>query len=106
MLEKISGRKVVFTAPQPADPKGKKPQPKPSSTTSGPIGGRIRELLADKRSDQEKIQDLYLIALSRKPTRDETDALLAHIQKKGDAQAAYEDILWVVINTKEFLFNH
>jgi hypothetical protein len=33
-------------------------------------------------------------------------ALLAHIQTKGDAQAAYEDVLWVLINTKAFLFNH
>jgi hypothetical protein len=105
MLEKISGRKIV-AAPDPNDPKAKKAPPKPSNATTGPIGGRIKELMADKRPDEEKIAELYLIALSRKPTYDETDALLAHIKKKGDAQAAYEDILWVLINTKEFLFNH
>jgi hypothetical protein len=103
LLEKISGRKV---APDSTDPKGKKGQPKSPPANSGPVGGRIKELMADKRSDLEKINDLYLIALSRKPTRDEADALLAHIKKKGDAQAAYEDILWVIVNTKEFLFNH
>ena len=32
--------------------------------------------------------------------------MLAHIKKKSDTQAAYEDILWVILNTKEFLFNH
>ena len=26
--------------------------------------------------------------------------------KNGDLQTAYEDILWVLVNTKEFLFNH
>jgi hypothetical protein len=98
LLEKISGRKVSTS-----DPKGKKGQ---SSTTSGTIGGRIKELMADKRTDVEKINDLYLIALSRKPTKDETATLLAHIKKKAEAQAAYEDILWALINTKEFLFNH
>jgi hypothetical protein len=66
----------------------------------------MKDLLADKRPDEAKIQDLYLIALSRRPTAEETEVLLSHIAKKGDAQTAYEDILWALINTKEFLFNH
>ncbi len=105
LLEKISGRKIAAPGEVP-DPKGKKPQPKQSGGNNGPVGGRIKELMADKRSDLEKINDLYLIALSRKPTRDEADTMLAHIKKKGDPQAAYEDIIWALINTKEFLFNH
>ncbi len=105
LLEKISGRKVVSAAQQPADPKGKKPQPK-APVNTGPIGGRIKELLADRRPDQEKIEDLYLMALSRKPTPEETNTLLAHVRKKSDPQGAYEDILWALINTKEFLYNH
>src|SRR5262249_17117241 len=95
LLEKISGRKM--SSPKP-DNNGKKGQPNQPAATSGTIGGRISELLADKRPDREKIADLYLVALSRKPTESEADSLLAHIQKKGDAQAAYEDILWALIN--------
>jgi hypothetical protein len=70
------------------------------------MGGRIRALLSDQRSHREKLNDLYLIALSRSPTADELSALLAHLEKKGDVQTAYEDILWALINTKEFLYNH
>ena len=52
------------------------------------------------------MRDLYLIAYSREPEEDELVIALAHIEKNGEnVQAAYEDLLWVLINTKEFLFN-
>jgi hypothetical protein len=104
MLEKISGRPADSGAA--GRPKGKKGQPKQSRGSTGPIGGRLRELLADKRPDSEKLRDLYLISLSREPSTEEAAAMLAHLKKKGDARAAYEDILWALLNTKEFLFNH
>jgi hypothetical protein len=105
LLEKISGRKPVVVSAKPDNPKGKKDPPKASPGNSK-VGGRLRELLADKRPDAEKIRELYLIALSREPTKDELETLQGHLKKKGDPQAAYEDILWALINTKEFLFNH
>lgn len=106
LLEKISGRKVSSATTSSTDPKGKKGPANPPTVNNGIVGGRLRELLADKRPDQEKLRELYLIALSREPTHEELTTLLAHIQKKGDPQAAYEDILWMLLNTKEFLFNH
>jgi hypothetical protein len=105
LLEKISGRKITPALPPSADPKGKK-QPQQPAGSSGPVGGRLKEMLADKRPDAEKVRDLYRIALSREPTKDEAAVVLGHIKKKGDPQAAYEDVLWALINTKEFLFNH
>ena len=70
-------------------------------------GPRAKALAADKRPHEQRLAELYLIALSREPSKEELAALLAHIQGKGkDVQAAYEDILWAVINGKEFVFNH
>jgi hypothetical protein len=70
-------------------------------------GDRVRSLARDKRPHAERIRDLYLAALSREPSKEEAQALLAHIEKKGSSvQTAYEDIVWALINTKEFLFNH
>ena len=70
------------------------------------VGGqRARDLMRDKRSESEKVRELYLIALSREPTKEETEVLVAHLMKKK-GQASYEAVLWALVNTKEFLFTH
>lgn len=72
------------------------------------------------RDDKARVSELYLHALSRHPTNSELEVALAHIERKKTRAAsgptsispdqavkeAYEDIIWVVVNTKEFLFNH
>ena len=74
-------------------------------------------LAADtKRSEEEKIHELYLSAYSRLAEPKETHLATAYIARrmanKDDKEAltgkrqAYEDIVWALINTKEFLFNH
>ena len=70
-------------------------------------GKRAIDLAKDKRTHAERLTELYLVSLSRKPSREEIDSLVSYIEKKkGKEQNAYEDIVWAVINTKEFLFNH
>jgi len=70
--------------------------------------GRARKLAMDnERPDAEKVRELYLWAFSREPQANELEVALAHIKKnESQKQVAYEDILWALINTKEFLFNH
>ena len=69
--------------------------------------GRAAKLSADKERDHNaKIQELYLLAFSRDPSSEESAIATSHIEKTGDAKVAYEDIVWALINTKEFLFNH
>ncbi len=70
--------------------------------------GKAAALANDKaRPNDVKIRELYLLAFARQPTPDELNIALAHIEKNKDApQRAYEDIVWALINTKEFLFNH
>ncbi len=70
-------------------------------------GARAANMAKDKRPHMERLDELYLVALSRKPTKEEMASLVGYIDKrKGKEQSAYEDILWALINTKEFLFNH
>jgi hypothetical protein len=70
--------------------------------------GRAAMFAADaNKPAPQKIRELYLLAFSREPTSDETAIAVAHIEKnKADAKRAYEDIVWALLNTKEFLFNH
>jgi hypothetical protein len=69
--------------------------------------GRAALLLADKaRAKEDKIREVYLRVYGRPPQADEAAVALAHLSKAKDEKLAYEDILWALINTKEFLFNH
>jgi hypothetical protein len=76
-------------------------------------GGRADALAKpdDKRTDEEKVTELFLWAFARKPTKDDLAAALDHIKKmetkSGAAgkKTAYENILWALLNTKEFVFN-
>ncbi|MCA9224295.1 MAG: DUF1549 domain-containing protein [Planctomycetales bacterium] len=73
--------------------------------TSG--SGRAAKMAGDKERDhQTKLRELYLLAFSREPSPEEAAIALAHIEKNEDPKRAYEDIVWALINTKEFLFNH
>lgn len=75
-------------------------------------GGRAAKLAADTEHEmQEKVHELYLTALSRPPTDEETRLVEEYLSRKvggenANAKFAYEDILWTLINTKEFLFNN
>jgi hypothetical protein len=70
-------------------------------------GQRAQALAVEQRPHSQRIRELYLRAYSREPTRDELATALAYLDQKSDqVQQAYEDILWAIINTKEFVFNH
>jgi hypothetical protein len=70
--------------------------------------GRAASLAADKdRSHEVKIKELYRWVYSREPKANEMKIALAHIAKhEKSPNTAYEDIVWALVNTKEFLFNH
>jgi hypothetical protein len=73
--------------------------------TSG--GGSASRLSGDKERDNAaKIRELYLLAFSREPTAEEIKIAVGHIEKSENPKNAYEDIVWALVNTKEFLFNH
>jgi len=88
--------------------------------------GRARQLAESPLSPPEIITELYLATVSRPPTPDELEGMLEAFATHGasdaagaiadDARgasdvaswrrAATEDVLWTLLNSKEFLFNH
>jgi Protein of unknown function (DUF1553)/Protein of unknown function (DUF1549) len=54
-------------------------------------------------SDSSMLDEFYLSALSRYPTATERAKLLEYLAKAPDRRAAWEDVLWGVVNAKEFL---
>ncbi len=52
------------------------------------------------------IEELYLSSLCRFPTRKEAATALAYLTKSPDRSRAVMDLVWTVVNTQEFLFQH
>ena len=67
---------------------------------------RIGRLLAAVTAKGEIVEELYLAALCRSPTPAERETFVARVEQASDPRSALEDVLWALLNSKEFLFNH
>ncbi len=80
--------------------------------------GRATKLSQSDKPPAEKVKDLYLAAFSREPRADELETAVAYLAEPrvdasgkslSEAAAAkenWQDLIWALMNTKEFLFNH
>ncbi|WP_228030425.1 DUF1549 and DUF1553 domain-containing protein [Gimesia benthica] len=55
---------------------------------------------------EEIITRTYLRSLSRYPTEQETESAKKYIEESKDKMAGIYDLIWAVLNTKEFMLNH
>jgi hypothetical protein len=68
--------------------------------------GLAAKLVKAKKTTQEIVEELYLTAYARRPTKAEQEKAVAYVEKEQNRQQALEDVLWVILNSKEFMFNH
>ncbi|WP_240914763.1 DUF1549 and DUF1553 domain-containing protein [Roseimicrobium sp. ORNL1] len=80
--------------------------------------GRAEQLSKAEISEPARVRELYLAAFAREPDPEELRIAVAHLSKpRTDASGkaldaptskrqAFEDLIWALVNTKEFLFNH
>lgn len=57
-------------------------------------------------NDSQRLEALFLATLSRRPQVHEQSRYLRHIEQSQNREAAWADVLWVLLNSPEFLTNH
>jgi hypothetical protein len=67
--------------------------------------GRIAKLVVSGADDRKMVEELYLGALSRRPTAQEIDFGQTYLRKGGSRAERAQDLLWALINSNAFLFN-
>ena len=69
--------------------------------------GIVRKLADSSLTNDQITDEVYLGTLSRYPTDAERELMGSAFESAGgQRRSAVEDILWTVLNTKEFLYNH
>jgi len=69
--------------------------------------GRAARLAADTRTHEDKVREVYRVGLAREPGTIELEVAVQHIREAvKDGRQGYEDLIWALVNTKEFQFNH
>ena len=71
--------------------------------TTAEVKTLLADLLAKGQSDEQIVGALYERVLARKPTADEERTCQVYIRKVGDRKEGLEDVLWVLVNSTEFL---
>ncbi len=71
----------------------------------GDSNGRVAKFIKDKTTVKQAIEEIYLVSLGRNPTTTETNRSLAHIEQSKDPNKGLEDVMWAILNSKEFMFN-
>jgi hypothetical protein len=68
--------------------------------------GRAAKLVKDKVAPEKAVEELFLAAYARQPSAAERRKVLGYLQREKDLRRGLEDVLWALLNSKEFLFNH
>jgi hypothetical protein len=67
----------------------------------GPVIDRLMK--ADGATPQTVVEGLFLSVLSRRPTATEVEKLTAYVARKEDQKKGYAGVLWVLLNSAEFM---
>ena len=63
----------------------------------------LGKLLENVKQDELVVDELYLRCLSRQPTTEERTAALEYVHSIDRRATAYEDLLWALLNSAEFV---
>ena len=71
------------------------------------IQNKVNKAGIDLQSSDEAVIDrIFLTSLVRKPKDAERAAIIHRIRGGADRKSVYQDLLWAILNSKEFLYQH
>ncbi len=68
--------------------------------------GRIKALAASTGSLAAAVEELFLASLSRMPDDDEMRSAIEGLKARPDRASGLANVLWALLNTREFVLNH
>jgi hypothetical protein len=80
--------------------------------------GRAARLATATTPVEDRVKELYLVAFSREPTASELQSAVSYlsdpvlddagnpVEPQPSPETNWQDLVWALLNTKEFLFNH
>jgi hypothetical protein len=69
----------------------------------------LRAMIAPFMNDEERVESLFLATVSRPPEKDDLEAcvaILVECKTDEERNRALSDVLWALLNSTEFAFNH
>mgnify|MGYP003667533820 FL=1 len=77
------------------------------NATSTKPGSFLDQLSQSGRSPRDRLTDLFMAGLARRPSKDElTIAGKLMVARKGNEKEMLQDMWWAILNTNEFIMQH
>jgi hypothetical protein len=67
---------------------------------------RIDKLIKAGKTDEQILDELFWTAVSRAPTKEEAARTLAHLKENKERRKGFEDVVWALMNAKEFVMRY
>ena len=64
------------------------------------------QLLAREKDNEQVAVEVFLRCVAREPNDQELTVCLDHFRNTSNRSEALEDIVWSLLNSKEFIVNH
>ncbi|HET6576367.1 MAG TPA: DUF1549 and DUF1553 domain-containing protein [Fimbriiglobus sp.] len=69
-------------------------------------GNRTVKLARSELSNEQAVEELFLATLTRPPTANEKDKALEYMNGAKNRAEGLQEVMWALINTREFILNH
>jgi Protein of unknown function (DUF1549)/Protein of unknown function (DUF1553) len=69
-------------------------------------GGRLAKLLKETKDDGQVLEELFLSTFCRLPTEEERAKVTGWLTRGDSREEVFRDLLWALLNSKVFSFNH